>query len=49
MDEIFKMAKAINGDIQNSEQATQVILGKQHKDYLNTFVSFINSIRKELS
>ena len=49
MDEIFKMAKAINGDIKNLEQATQVILEKQHKDYINTFVSFMDSIRKELT
>ena len=49
MDEIFKMAKVINGDIKNLEQATQVILEKQHKDYINTFVSFMDSIRKELT
>ena len=49
MDEIFKMAKAINGDIKNLEQATQVILEKQQKDYINTFVSFMDSIRKELT
>ena len=42
MDEIFKMAKAINGDIKNLEQATQVILEKQQKDYINTFVSFMD-------
>ena len=49
MDEIFKMAKEINGDIKNLEQATQVILEKQHRDYINTFVSFMDSIRKELT
>ena len=49
MDEIFKKAKEINGDIKNLEQATQVILEKQHKDYINTFVSFMDSIRKELT
>ena len=42
MEEVFKMAKTINGDIKNLEQATQVILEKQHKDYINTFVSFIS-------
>ena len=49
MDEIFKMAKEINGDIKNLEQATQVILEKQHRDYINTFVTFMDSIRKELT
>jgi hypothetical protein len=49
MDEIFKMAKEINGDIKNLEQATQVILEKQHRDYINTFISFMDSIRKELT
>ena len=49
MDEIFKMAKTINGDIKNLEQATQVILEKQQKDYINTFVSFMDSIRKDLT
>ena len=49
MEEVFKMAKTINGDIKNLEQATQVILEKQHKDYINTFVSFMDSIRKELT
>ena len=49
MDEIFKMAKDINGDIKNLEQATQVILEKQHRDYINTFITFMDSIRKELT
>ena len=49
MEEVFKMAKTINGDIKNLEQATQIILEKQHKDYINTFVSFMDSIRKDLT
>ena len=49
MEEIFKTAKEINGDIKNLEQATQVILEKQHRDYINTFISFMDSIRKELT
>jgi hypothetical protein len=49
MDEIFKKAKLINGDIKKLEQATQVILEKQREDYLKTFVTFMDSIRKELT
>ena len=48
MDEIFKKAKNINGDIKNLEQLTQIILEKQHKEYINTFISFMDSVRKEL-
>ena len=48
MDEIFKKAKNINGDIKNVEQLTQIILEKQHKEYINTFISFMDSVRKEL-
>ena len=49
MDEIFKKAKNINGDIKNMEQVTQSILEKQHKDYINTFISFMDNIRKDLT
>ena len=49
MDEIFKKARNINGDIKNLEQLTQSILEKQHKEYINTFISFMDSVRKELT
>ena len=49
MDEIFKKARNINGDIKNLEQTTQIILEKQHKEYINTFISFMDSVRKELT
>ena len=49
MDEIFKKARNINGDIKNLEQVTQLILEKQHREYINTFVSFMDSVRKELT
>ena len=49
MDDIFKKARNINGDIKNLEQVTQIILEKQHKEYINTFISFMDSVRKELT
>ena len=49
MDDIFKKARNINGDIKNLEQLTQSILEKQHKEYINTFISFMDSVRKELT
>ena len=49
VDKIFKKSKEINVDIKNLEQSTQTILEKQHKDYINTFVSFMDSIRKDLT
>ena len=49
MDEVFKKARNINGDIKNLEQITQTILEKQHKEYINTFISFMDSVRKELT
>ena len=49
MDEIFKKARNINGDIKNLEHITQTILEKQHKEYINTFISFMDSVRKELT
>ena len=49
MDEIFKKARGINGDIRNIEQITQMILEKQHKEYINTFISFMDTVRKELT
>ena len=49
MDDIFKKARNINGDIRNMEQVTQSILEKQHKEYINTFISFMDNIRKDLT
>ena len=49
MDEVFKKARNINGDIKNLEHITQTILEKQHKEYINTFISFMDSVRKELT
>ena len=49
MDEIFKKARGINGDIKNIEQITQTILEKQHKEYINSFISFMDTVRKELT
>ena len=49
MDEIFKKARNINGDIKNLEQLTTMILEKQHKEYINTFISFMDTVRKELT
>ena len=49
MDEIFKQARTINGDIKNLETLTQSIIEKQHKEYINTFISFMDNVRKELT
>ena len=49
MDEIFKKARGINGDIRNIEQIIQMTLEKQHKEYINTFISFMDTVRKELT
>ena len=49
MDEIFKKARGINGDIRNIEQIIQTTLEKQHKEYINTFISFMETVRKELT
>ena len=49
IDEIFKKAKIINCDIKKLEQAIQAILEKQKEDYLKTFVTFMDTIRKELT
>ena len=49
MDEIFKQARTINGDIKNLETLTQSIIEKQHKEYINTVISFMDNVRKELT
>ena len=49
VDEIFKKARGINGDIRNIEQIIQMTLEKQHKEYINTFISFMDTVRNELT
>ena len=49
MDEIFKQARNINGEINNLETLIQSVIEKQHKEYINTFISFMDSVRKELT
>ena len=47
--EIYKIAKDLKLDIKNLDVAINEIVQKQHNDYLNTFSSFMDSIRKELT
>ena len=47
--EIYKLAKDLKLDIKNLDVAINEIVQKQHNDYLNTFSSFMDSIRKELT
>ena len=47
--EIYKIAKDLKLDIKNLDSAINEIVKKQHNDYLNTFSSFMDSIRKELT
>ena len=47
--EIYKLAKDLKLDIKNLDVAINEIIKKQHTDYLNTFSSFMDSIRKELT
>ena len=47
--EIYKLAKDLKLDIKNLDLAINEIIKKQHNDYLNTFSSFMDSIRKELT
>ena len=47
--EIYKLAKDLKLDIKNLDAAINEIVKKQHNDYLNTFSSFMDSIRKELT
>ena len=45
--EIFKLTKDLKVDIKNLDSVINDIVKKQHDDYLNTFSSFMDSIRKE--
>ena len=47
-EEIFKIAKGLKLDIKNLDVAIGEIVKKHHNDYLNTFSTFMDSIRKEL-
>ena len=47
--EIYKLAKDLKLDIKNLDAAINEIVKKQHNDYLNTFSTFMDSIRKELT
>ena len=47
--EIYKLAKDLKLDIKNLDLAINEIVKKQHNDYSNTFSSFMDSIRKELT
>ena len=47
--EIFKLTKDLKVDIKNLDSVINDIIKKQHDDYLNTFSSFMDSIRKELT
>ena len=47
-EEIEKIAKALKGDIKNLAQTIQDILDKHHKDYISTFASFMDTVRKDL-
>ena len=47
--EIYKLAKDLKLDIKNLDVAINEIVKKQHNDYLATFSSFMDSIRKELT
>ena len=48
-EEIFKIAKGLKLDIKNLDVAIGEIVKKHHNDYLNTFSTFMDSIRKELT
>ena len=48
-EEIFKTAKDLKLDIKNLDLAINEIVKKQHNDYLNTFSTFMDSIRKDLT
>ena len=48
-EEIFKIAKGLKLDIKNLDVAINEIVKKQQNNYLSTFSSFMDSIRKELT
>ena len=47
-DEIDKMAKHIRQDIKNLSKVIQAIIDKHHKEYLETFSSFMDAVRTDL-
>ena len=48
-EEIFKIAKGLKGDIKNLDAAINEILEKHQNSYLNTFSTFMDTIRKEVT
>ena len=47
-EEIEKIAKELQGDIKNLAKTIQDILDKHHKDYISTFSTFMDTVRKDL-
>lgn len=47
-EEIEKVAKELKGDIKNLAKTIQDILDKHHKDYISTFSTFMDTVRKDL-
>ena len=47
-EEIFKIAKGLKLDIKNLDSAINEIVKKQHTNYINTFSTFMDSVRKEI-
>ena len=48
-EEIFKIAKGLKIDIKNLDVAINEILEKHQNSYLNTFSTFMDTIRKEVT
>ena len=47
-EEIEKIAKELQYDIKNLAKTIQEILDKHHKDYISTFSTFMDTVRKDL-
>ena len=47
-EEIEKIAKELQFDIKNLAKTIQEILDKHHKDYISTFSTFMDTVRKDL-
>ena len=47
-EEIDKLAKNIKFDIKNLSKIIKAIIDKHHRDYISTFSSFMDSVRKDL-
>lgn len=47
-DDIDKMAKNIKGDIKNLSVLIKSIIDKHHRDYILTFSSFMDTVRRDL-